>query len=159
MYQYQDFIIRNWQESDRTLASQVISAVLLEYGLPWQPEEADKDVLQIETYYLATGGEFWVIEQQNQIVGTAAYYPINRGEKAVEIRKMYLLPKVRGLGLGKYLLQQLETVISSRGFEQIWIETASILTEAVKLYESHGYLPTTGVETSRCDLVYVKYLV
>jgi putative acetyltransferase len=159
MYQYQDFIIRNWQESDRILASQVISSVLSEYGLSWQPEAADKDVLQIEVYYLATGGEFWVIEQQNQIVGTAAYYPINRGEKAVEIRKMYLLPKVRGLGLGKYLLQQLETVISSRRFEQIWIETASILTEAVKLYESHGYLPTTGVETSRCDLVYVKYLV
>jgi putative acetyltransferase len=158
MYQYQDFIIRNWQEKDRTLASQVISSVLSEYGLPWQPEEADKDVLQIEAYYLATGGEFWVIEQENQIVGTAAYYPINRGEKAVEIRKMYLLPKVRGLGLGKFLLQQLETVISSRGFEQIWIETASILTEAVKLYESNGYLATTGVETSRCDLVYVKYL-
>jgi putative acetyltransferase len=158
MYQYQDFIIRNWQESDRTLASQVISSVLSEYGLPWQPEEADKDVLQIEAYYLKTGGEFWVIEQENQIVGTAAYYPINRGEKAVEIRKMYLLPKVRGLGLGKFLLQQLETVIASRGFEQIWIETASILTEAVKLYESNGYLPTTGVETSRCDLVYVKYL-
>ncbi|MFM6813505.1 MAG: GNAT family N-acetyltransferase, partial [Dolichospermum sp.] len=146
-------------EKDRTLASQVISSVLSEYGLPWQPEEADKDVLQIEAYYLATGGEFWVVEQENQIIGTAAYYPINRGEKAVEIRKMYLLPKVRGLGLGKFLLQQLETVISSRGFEQIWIETASILTEAVKLYESHGYLPTTGVETSRCDLVYVKYLV
>lgn len=158
MYQYQDFIIRNWQEKDRTLASQVIGAVLSEYGLPWQPEAADKDVLNIQEYYLKTGGEFWVIEQENQIVGTGAYYPINRGQKAVEIRKMYLLPKVRGLGLGKYLLQQLETVIYSRGFEQIWIETASILTEAVKLYESHGYIPTTGVETSRCDLVYVKYL-
>ncbi len=159
MYQYQDFIIRNWQEKDCTFAANVISSVLSEYGLPWQPEAADKDVLNIQEFYLKTGGEFWVIEQQNQIVGTAAYYPINRGEKAVEIRKMYLLPKVRGLGLGKYLLQQLETVISSRGFEQIWIETASILTEAVKLYKSHGYLPTTGVETSRCDLVYVKYLV
>jgi putative acetyltransferase len=158
MYFYQDFIIRNWQEKDRTLAPTVISSVLSEYGLPWQPEEADKDVLNIEEYYLATGGEFWVIEHQNQIVGTAAYYPINRGEKAVEIRKMYLLPKVRGLGLGKYLLQQLETAIALRGFKQIWIETASILAEAVKLYESNGYLPTTGVETSRCDLVYVKYL-
>jgi putative acetyltransferase len=158
MYQYQDFIIRNWQEKDRIFAAKVISAVLSEYGLPWQPEEADKDVLNIEEYYLATGGEFWVIEHQNQIVGTAAYYPINRGEKAVEIRKMYLLPKVRGLGLGKYLLQQLETAIALRGFKQIWIETASILAEAVKLYESNGYLPTTGVETSRCDLVYVKYL-
>ena len=158
MYQYQDFIIRNWQEKDRVLAATVISSILSEYGVPWQPEEADKDVLNIEEYYLATGGEFWVIEHQNQIVGTAAYYPINRGEKAVEIRKMYLLPKVRGLGLGKYLLQQLETAIALRGFEQIWIETASILAEAVKLYESNGYLPTTGVETSRCDLVYVKYL-
>ncbi|MBO1057616.1 GNAT family N-acetyltransferase [Dolichospermum sp. UHCC 0684] len=158
MYQYQDFIIRNWQEKDRIFAATVISSILSEYGLPWQPEEADKDVLNIEEYYLATGGEFWVIEHQNQIVGTAAYYPINRGEKAVEIRKMYLLPKVRGLGLGKYLLQQLETAIALRGFKQIWIETASILAEAVKLYESNGYLPTTGVETSRCDLVYVKYL-
>jgi putative acetyltransferase len=158
MYQYQDFIIRNWQEKDRIFAATVITSILSEYGLPWQPEEADKDVLNIEEYYLATGGEFWVIEHQNQIVGTAAYYPINRGEKAVEIRKMYLLPKVRGLGLGKYLLQQLETAIALRGFKQIWIETASILAEAVKLYESNGYLPTTGVETSRCDLVYVKYL-
>ena len=158
MYQYQDFIIRNWQESDRILAATVISSILSEYGLPWQPEEADKDVLEIEKYYLATGGEFWVIEHQNQIVGTAAYYPIQRGEKAVEIRKMYLLPKVRGLGLGKYLLQQLETAIALRGFEQIWIETASILVEAVKLYESNGYLPTTGVETSRCDRIYIKYL-
>jgi putative acetyltransferase len=158
MYQYQDFIIRNWQEEDRIFAATVITSILSEYGLPWQPEEADKDVLNIEEYYLATGGEFWVIEHQNQIVGTAAYYPINRGEKAVEIRKMYLLPKVRGLGLGKYLLQQLETAIALRGFKQIWIETASILAEAVKLYESNGYLPTTGVETSRCDLVYVKYL-
>ena len=158
MYQYQDFIIRNWQEKDRIFAATVISSILSEYGLPWQPEAADKDVLNIEEYYLATGGEFWVIEHQNQIVGTAAYYPINRGEKAVEIRKMYLLPKGRGLGLGKYLLQQLETAIALRGFKQIWIETASILAEAVKLYESNGYLPTTGVETSRCDLVYVKYL-
>ncbi|MDD1428562.1 GNAT family N-acetyltransferase [Dolichospermum sp. ST_sed9] len=158
MYYYQDFVIRNWQETDRNLTAKIISSVLSEYSLPWQPEEADKDVLNIEEYYLATGGEFWVIEHQNQIVGTAAYYPIQRGEKAVEIRKMYLLPKVRGFGLGKYLLQQLETAIALRGFEQIWIETASILTEAVKLYESNGYLPTTGVETSRCDRIYIKYL-
>jgi putative acetyltransferase len=61
--------------------------------------------------YLAVGGEFWVIEYQNKLVGTGGYYPIKRGENAVEIRKMYLLPSVRGLGLGKYLLQQLETAM------------------------------------------------
>ena len=153
---YKDFLIRNWEERDRTPVSEVIRSVLSEYGLGWEPNGADRDVLQVEECYLATGGEFWVIEHQNQIVGTAAYYPIHRGEKAVEIRKMYLLPSARGLGLGKYLLQQLEEAIASRGFQQIWIETASVLAEAVKLYESNGYQPATGVETTRCDRVYKK---
>ncbi|WP_341526924.1 GNAT family N-acetyltransferase [Nostoc sp. UHCC 0302] len=155
---YSDFLIRNWEERDRTRAAQVISYVLSEYGLAWEPNGADRDVVQVEEYYLATGGEFWVIEHQNQLVGTGAYYPIKRGEKAIEIRKMYLLSSVRGLGLGKYLLQQLEAAIASRGFQQIWIETASVLVEAVKLYENNGYKPATGVETARCDRVYVKIL-
>lgn len=155
---YRDFLIRNWEKGDRTSAAAVISYVLSEYGLGWEPDGADKDVLQVEASYLATGGEFWVIEHESQIVGTGAYYPIHRGKKAVEIRKMYLLPSVRGLGLGKYLLEQLELAIASRGFEEIWIETASVLVEAVKLYESQGYLAATGVETKRCDRVYVKFL-
>ncbi|WGV24729.1 GNAT family N-acetyltransferase [Halotia branconii] len=156
---YQDFLIRNWEVGDRTRAAAVISYVLSEYGLGWEPNGADRDVLQVEDFYLAVGGEFWVIEHQSQIVGTGAYYPVNRGQKAVEIRKMYLLSSVRGLGLGKYLLQQLEAAIASRGFQQIWIETASVLVEAVKLYESNGYQPATGTETARCDRVYVKSII
>jgi putative acetyltransferase len=155
---YRDFLIRNWEISDRTRAASVINYVLSEYGLGWEPKGADKDVLQVEEFYLHRGGEFWVIEHQNQLVGTGAYYPIQRGNKAVEIRKMYLLSSVRGLGLGKYLLQQLEAAIAHRGFEEIWIETASVLVEAVKLYEGNGYQLATGVETPRCDRVYVKFL-
>ncbi len=155
---YKDFLIRSWEERDRTPAAEVIRSVLSEYSLGWEPNGADRDVLQVEECYLATGGEFWVIEHNNLLIGTGAYYPIKRGEKAVEIRKMYLMPSVRGFGLGKYLLQQLEEAIASRGFQEIWIETASVLTEAVKLYESNGYKPATGVETVRCDRVYVKKL-
>ncbi|NHC35057.1 GNAT family N-acetyltransferase [Scytonema millei] len=155
---YKDFLIRDWQTSDRDLAAAVIGAVLAEYGLGWEPVGADRDVLEIENYYLATSGEFWVVEFQSQIVGTAGYYPFRRGEKAVEIRKMYLLPPARRLGLGKFLLQELEKAIAAKGFQQIWIETASVLVEAIQLYESSGYQPATGVETARCDRIYVKNL-
>ena len=155
---YQDFLIRNWQKNDRNFAAEMIRSVLAEYGLGWEPEGADRDVLQVEDCYLSVGGEFWVIEYQGKLVGTGAYYPVQRGEKTVEIRKMYFIPEIRGKGLGKYLLQQLEIAIANRGFEQIWIETASVLAEAVKLYESNGYQPATGVETTRCDLIYVKHL-
>ncbi|OKH27684.1 GNAT family N-acetyltransferase [Chroogloeocystis siderophila] len=156
---YQNFLIRDWQPSDRTPVTDIIRSVLAEYHLDFEPHAADCDVVDVENYYLTTKGEFWVIQQDDRLVGTGGYYPVMRGEQAVEIRKMYLLPHVRGLGLGKYLLQQLEKAIAARGFRQIWIETASVLTTAVKLYESYGYQPASGVETARCDRVYVKQIV
>ena len=155
---YRDFVIRDWEPRDCIAAADVIHSVLTQYNLGWEPEGADRDVLEVEECYLATGGEFWVVKKQGQIVGTSAYYPVVRGNNAVEIRKMYLLSSARGQGLGKFLLQKLEEAIALRGFEQIWIETASVLVEAVKLYESSGYIPAEGVETERCDRVFVKFL-
>lgn len=155
---YQNFLIRDWEPSDRIEAARVIGSVLAEYGLAWHPTEADRDVLEVETFYWQSGGEFWIVEDQGQVVGTAGYYPVARGHQGVEIRKMYLLPRVRGLGLGRFLLAQLESAIALRQFEMIWIETASVLKEAVQLYESSGYQPSSGVETQRCDRVYVKLL-
>lgn len=155
---YQDFTIRDWQNSDRAHIVTAIRSVLEEYGLPWEPNEADRDVVEVENFYLNRGGEFWVVEQQGRIVGTAAYYPIERGVKGVEIRKMYLLPSVRGRGLGKFLLRQLERAIAASGFQEIWLETASVLKEAVQLYETNGYQATTGVKTERCDRIYFKAL-
>ncbi|MCY7320588.1 MAG: GNAT family N-acetyltransferase [Phormidesmis sp. CAN_BIN36] len=155
---YREFLIRDWEVRDRTLAAQIIGSVLADYGLNWEPLGADRDVLEIEQFYQATGGEFWVIERSGQLVGTGAYYPISRGENAVEIRKMYFVPEVRGQGLGRFLLKELERAIGDRSFTQIWIETASVLKEAVKLYETSGYRSATGAEAERCDRVYVKRL-
>ena len=156
--QHREFIVRDWQPKDRYAAAEVIATVLKEYGLPWQPESADRDALEVESAYLTRGGEFWVVEHDATIVGTAAYQPIARGQNAVEIRKMYLLSEVRGHGLGRYLLTQLERAIAIKDYQEIWVETASVLKEAVKLYELNGYEPADGVETERCDLVYCKKL-
>ena len=155
---YKQFQIRHWQPGDRSAAAAVIQSVLAEYGLNWDPLEADRDVMEVEQAYHHTGGEFWIIAHSDKIVGTAGYYPVSRGNNAVEIRKMYLLPEVRGQGLGKFILKQLEDAIAERHFSEIWIETASVLTEAVQLYERNGYQPATGVETARCDRIYVKRL-
>jgi putative acetyltransferase len=155
---YKEFLIRNWQKSDRDWAAEVIHRVLLEYGLPWQPELADRDVIEVETFYLDRGGEFWVVELEGKIVGTAAYYPLKQEPLGAEIRKMYLLAEVRGKGLGQYLLEQLEKAIADRGFTTIYIETASVLKEAVSLYEKNDYQPMTEVTTARCDRAYFKKL-
>ncbi|WP_017659924.1 GNAT family N-acetyltransferase [Baaleninema simplex] len=158
MRTYRDFLIRDWTPGDRDLASRVIATVLAEYGLPWEPDDTDRDSIEVERFYQNTGGAFWVVERHGEIVGTAGFYPISRGDRAVELRKMYLHPSARGVGLGKFLLKAIETDIANWGFKQIWIETASVLAEAVRLYEKFGYQPATEVETPRCDRAYVKTL-
>ncbi len=155
---YKEFILRDWQLGDRQAAATLIEQVLAEYGLGWEPTGTDRDAVAVETYYQQAGGEFWVVEQAGIIVGTGGYYPVLRGDRAVEIRKMYLQPAVRGCGLGSFLLAQLEGAIAARGYRTIWIETASVLAAAVRLYENRGYQAAAGGETPRCDRLYVKYL-
>ncbi|MGC1309149.1 MAG: GNAT family N-acetyltransferase [Phormidesmis sp.] len=156
---FKDFLIRDWAVGDRTPAANVIKTVLAAYGLGWEVNCggcSDQDAVEVEKYYWKTGGEFWVVERAGEIVGTGGYHPIERGQNAVEIRKMYLLPTARGYGLGRYLLAQLEVAAADKGFKEVWVETASVLAEAVKLYEKNGYEPNLGVETARCDKVYRK---
>ena len=159
--QYRQFLIRDWESRDRQAAADLIGSVLAEYGLGWEPDATDLDVVDVETCYHATGGEFWVVETSNRVIGTAAYYPIERGENAVELRKMYLHPEARGQGLGRYLLSVAEAAIAANNFNEIWLETATVLKEACQLYERNGYHPpksNVGPDVQRCDRVYVKYL-
>ena len=162
MVLFKDFLIREWVAGDRTAAANVVKTVLAEYGLSWEVSCggcSDQDAVEVEKYYLQAGGEFWVIERAGKIVGTGGYYPIDRGQNAVEIRKMYLLPEARGYGLGRFLLSQLEQAAAQKGFEEVWVETATALKEAVSLYEKNGYEAESGVETERCDRAYRKRLV
>lgn len=42
-------------------------------------------------------------------------------------------------------------MIIKKGYRKILVETATVLKEACRLYESSGYQPVEGVETLRCD--------
>ncbi|MEL6815514.1 MAG: GNAT family N-acetyltransferase [Cyanobacteria bacterium J06598_3] len=159
---FKNFLIRDWCVGDRATAATVVKTVLAEYGLGWEVNCggcSDQDAVDVEKHYWETGGEFWVVERDGAVVGTGGYHPIARGENAVEIRKMYLLPAVRGLGLGRYLLAQLEQAAVAKGFAEAWVETATVLADAVKLYERNGYVSMEGVETERCDKVYRKQML
>ncbi|PSN13130.1 GNAT family N-acetyltransferase [filamentous cyanobacterium CCT1] len=152
------YLVRSWQPGDREAALALIAQVLQEYNLTCEPADSDRDARDVETCYWETGGEFWVVAVDRVLVGTVGYRPTSRGPDAVELRKMYLLPQARGQGLGRYLLSTMESAIQQRGFGEIWLETASVLKEAVGLYEASGYQPASGVETARCDRVYRKTL-
>ncbi|MDQ2068957.1 GNAT family N-acetyltransferase [Natronospira bacteriovora] len=154
-----DFSIRPWQADDCDAVVAVLGQVLNEYGLNFEPEEADRDVVEVSQHYSDRGGEFWVIELDGRLVGTAAFFPLHDRPEVAEIRKMYLLPEARGKGLGRWLLKLLEDRARERGFRYARLETAAVLKEAIALYESAGYTTASdAVATRRCDRVLIKPL-
>lgn len=156
--QYRDVWVRPWQPGDRQSVKTLVESVLTEYGMGFEPDHTDRDAIHVEDAYWKTGGEFWVAEASHRIIGTGAYHPSHRGPKAVELRKMFILPDYRGQGLGRFMLDQLEQSAAAKGFTEMWLETATVLKEAIRLYERCGYISSTGVETERCDRVYFKRL-
>ncbi|WP_109125524.1 GNAT family N-acetyltransferase [Dyella sp. C11] len=62
-----------------------------------------------------------------------------RHDDYVEVKRMYVLPACRGLGLGKQLLEALETEIVRAGGALVRLETGTAQTEALELYERAGY--------------------
>ena len=108
--------MRHWAATDREKVAELVGLCLEQYGLPFEPNGADRDAIEVEDFYLREErGEFWVVVDRNgKLVGSGAYYEVGGSEKAVEIRKMYLLPEARGKKLGRALLEVWSNTIKPR---------------------------------------------
>jgi DNA-binding MarR family transcriptional regulator/GNAT superfamily N-acetyltransferase len=56
-----------------------------------------------------------------------------------EIKRMWVSPEARGLGIGRRLLGELEALVTVSGARVARLETNRALTEAIALYRSAGY--------------------
>jgi len=61
-----------------------------------------------------------------------------------EIKRMWVAPAVRGLGLGRRLLAELEARAAARGVRTVRLETNRALDEAISLYRTAGYQEVTA---------------
>lgn len=61
------------------------------------------------------------------------------GAGPTEIKRMWVSPDARGLGLGRRLLTELEREAATHGAPAVRLETNRNLTEAIALYRSAGY--------------------
>jgi GNAT superfamily N-acetyltransferase len=72
-------------------------------------------------------------------------------ETRAELKRMYVAPESRGLGLGRELLEALEAQARLLGYSGIVLETGELQRESLGLYASAGYerVPCYGVYVER----------
>ena len=83
-------------------------------------------------------GQFFVAYLHGEPIGCGAVK--HHAGAPAEIKRMWIAPRARGLGLGRRLLDTLETCALAGGAEVAHIETSSVLPEALSLYRSAGWI-------------------
>jgi DNA-binding MarR family transcriptional regulator len=83
-------------------------------------------------------GQFFVAYLHDESVGCGAVK--HHSDAPAEIKRMWIAPQARGLGLGRRLLETLEACAVAGGARVAHIETSAVLPEALALYRSAGWI-------------------
>jgi len=103
---------------------------------------------------IATINYVVVAYYENKAVGCGAIKPYD--EQTMEVKRMYVLPELRGKGIASIILSDLEIWAKQLHYEKCLLETGIKQPEAIALYTKNQYqiIPNfgqyQGIENSVC---------
>ena len=160
-----EYTIRRIKKSDNPAIAGVIRDVMTEFGAVGEGYSIDDPEVQemFANYRDERSCYFVVVDDANHVLGGGGIGPLKGGSKTVcELRKMFFLPSLRGIGMGRRLLIRLMDEAKQRGYKKCYLETLDRMPEANQLYQKNGFEPLekplgkTG--HCACDRYYVRSL-
>ena len=141
------YLLREIVSSDNLQIKKIILEVSTEYGT-YDPNlnqvagsgAGDSELEDLFNAYNESGAKYWIVEDAltKKILGGGGYKKL-KGASIAEMQKLFLLPEARGQGLAKQIIQMILKSSKEDGYRQIYLESASQMKEAIKLYERFGF--------------------
>lgn len=133
--------LRLIEPEDNVELASVIRKVLKEHGVD-RPGTVYTDPTTDELFELFNSSQnafYYVATVEEKIVGGCGIYPTSGlPDGFAELVKLYLLKEVRGMGLGKQLMQRCMEE-AEHFYTHLYLETTPELSNAIGLYESLGF--------------------
>ncbi|BAZ10406.1 N-acetyltransferase-like protein [Calothrix sp. NIES-4071] len=133
--------MRTYQPQDKDAIIKMIDSIYREYGDTIYLEDADSDLLDIESNYLQDG-EFWVEEgDTGQIIACIAVKRSLNSSKelAASLKRFYVLPEYRGSGIAQQMHNTVIEWCKENYINQIYLWSDTRFTRAHSFYSKHGY--------------------
>lgn len=108
--------------------------------------KSQPDLYSIKDFYQTDNGNFWVAEDNSEIIGTVALKDI--GDNYGALRKMFVKKEYRGKGknISRLLLESVFHWGRVKGFEKIFLGTTDRFIAAHRFYEKNGFIEITDSE-------------
>lgn len=140
------YTIRPIRAADDAAMAAIIRRVMPEFGADG-PGFAihDPEVDSMSQAYADAGLRYFVVERDGRVEGGAGIAPLTGSDgKICELRKMYFLPSLRGLGAGSAMMRQCLSFAREAGYAQCYLETLTGMNQAQALYEHTGFRRIPG---------------
>jgi len=133
--------IRRIEARDDAAVARIITGVMTEFGATGEGYSImDEEVQQMTTSYASKDAAYFVVTRGERVLGCGGVARLAGGDPdTCELRKMYFLPELRGMGLGmKLILRSLETA-RELGYQRCYLETLEYMHHARHLYRKVGF--------------------
>jgi putative acetyltransferase len=158
------FSLRPIRPDDDAAIAAIIRKVMPEFGADG-PGFAihDAEVDHMASAYAIPRAAYYVVERNGVVEGGGGVAALAGGDPDVcELRKMYFLPSLRGIGAGRALILNCLNAARAFGYSRCYLETLAGMDDAQRLYERAGFqriaAPMGGTGHFSCDRYYVKSL-
>jgi len=140
------FRIRPIDARDDAAIATVIRTVMPEFGASGAGFAInDPEVDWMQRAYAAPRSAYFVVERDGEVAGGGGVAPLQGGDAdTCELRKMYFLPVLRGLGAGSALMAHCLVAAREFGFTRCYLETLRGMDAAKRLYERTGFRRIDG---------------
>lgn len=95
---------------------------------------------------LGPRGRLLVAQLDGELVGVGALKPVDGA--TAEIKRMYVRPGARGLGIGRALFERLLAAARAEHYVTVRLETVRVLTAALAMYRAAGFREVSRFEGS-----------
>ena len=160
----QNIKLRPINEKDNSSIARIIRDVLTEFGAD-KPGTVFFDPTTDHLFELFSHPKsaYFIAELNGTIVGGSGIYPTHGlPADCCELVKLYLIPQMRGRGVGGKLMEKCFHQAALYGFQQLYLETMPELRTAIGLYEKTGFThlsaPLGNSGHFGCDLWMIKQL-
>jgi len=113
-----------------------------------------KDEFQLR--YFAERAGVWLASLENNVVGCIALRELAEIQSSGEIKRMYVRPTHRGLGIANKLLESLERFAAKAGYEWLYLDSAPSMAAAVRFYQRNGFEPCAPYNNNPQANIYLR---
>ena len=90
--------------------------------------------------YAAPDGCLLVVDAGSNLAGCVAFR--RHAPDVCEMKRLYIQPAFRGLGLGRKLIDRLAGEAIAAGYHEMVLDTLPVMREAIAMYRSAGFVDT-----------------